>query len=870
MGRPATGRSTTPRASGRGAIPVSIPAGPRPVTDARRRPRHHGRAMGTMTGTVRWSRMRRHPHAGAFCLFALVIGGVYWPVLDGTRSLITNGPVTRPLFVIDSLGGGAISAPLTHLAAASWSHLRLPVVDPFQGFGIPLLADQGVPVYPPQVIAHLLFPGNYSIWHVVNLVLLAFGVYLLARAFGQRFFGGMAAGVLAALAGAVPPNINTSVPNPLAVLPFVLVAVRYAVDPASTHRRAATLGIATSVGFLCLSGFQELLPLMAVVIVVYTVALIVHYRTWRVGPLLVVRSAASAAAGVVVGSIGIIPTLSVVAGGTGVNGSGSHLTHSPVYWLSIFTFPTITGGAMNQAPQSLGNNVNAVGTPLLVLVVVLALMLALRPAGAGTRWFVFPSVVLVVLGVLAYADIGHVLQLMDVPMFDRIASNRFLQFGWWVPLCLLLGTVISDVRMLRWKDLLVALVAAGAFDGYVYERFREALVAGHVASDPSVARAPLVAAVVVVLFVAGIVSLRWIGGAVAAPLMAAIVLASCVYDVPTNFAPARDGGALASVKVLGSTEPGGDQLDFFGIRQLPTQQYSVQLWGPLIPNAYRVALSRLFSATQTDGFGPLYVVAPTLGLLTLTRRAVSALRSMGVDLLVLANPLSGVGFTSIRACGHGHAHGSDPLCFLGEEPSRTVTVAGSPAHLYLYRVLGADPLVQPTATPVAVRSTKAAVRQLSAVLSPSARGLPVEAYVTTSASDLRTARDDRGLTRHATTEEVSISLHSDGSGLAVLKEGYEPGMHATVDGRRARVFPVDGGLWVAVHVGAGTSHVVLDYETTADLVELWLAVAGLALLGALWAGLAASGLLRRRSRLQIPSAGDRRCAPVTREEVSHL
>lgn len=797
---------------------------------------------GTVTDRLRATRWVRHPHAGAFCLFSLIIGSTYWPVLDGTRSLVTNGPWLNPVFVLDALGGGPIPAPLTRLVAASWLHLRLPVVDPFQGFGIPLLSNQSVAVYPPQVIAHLIFPGNYSIWLVVNLVGLAFGVYLLCRAFGLGFSGAMAAGLLAALAGVVPPNVNNAAPNTLAVLPFVVVAVRYAVDPVSEHRRVAMLGIATSVALLCLSGFQELLPLMVIVIAVYAVALVLHYGTWRARPRLIAGAVGSALAGAAIGSIGIIPTLSVVNAGTSVNTASEHLTHAPTYWLSTLTLPTITGHAMNGAPEGLGDAVYILGTPLLVLVVVLALLVALRRGGEHTRWYVFPSIAFVVFGVLGYADIGHVLQLMGIPLFDKISSIRYLQFAWWVPLCVLLGAVISNARVLAWKDALIGLVIAGAFDAYFYVRLRQALTASHVASDSNVTHAPLVAAAVLLVFVAAVLSVRWLGWGLASLLMAVVVLVSCIYDLPTNFAPARQDRAVATVKVPDSMGSVGDQLALFGIlrQQLPTQQYSVQLWGPLVPKAYRATLSRLFSKTQTSGLGPFDVATPTLSALTVTPRAVSVLRSLGVDFLVLASPLSGPGFTSIPSCGDGTSKPEGVLCSLGEVPSSTQSVGFSPRDFFVYRVIGADPLVQPTATPVPVASTEVAIRKVSSKLSTSVSGLSTDAYVTTSAAHLRAARGVRGVSRHANTQEVSITAHSSSSGVVVLRESYEPGLRATVDGRATAAMPVDGGLWTAVDVGSGTSDVVLEYTTTADVVEFGFSAAGLALLALLWMALGAS------------------------------
>lgn len=793
--------------------------------------------------------LQRHQHAGAFALFAAVICGIYAPVLDGARSLITNGTWSQPLFVLDPLAGGPATAPLTRLAAASWLHLRLPVMDPFQGFGVPLLPNQGVPVYPPQLLFHLLFPSNYSIWNVVNLVALAFGVYLLARSFGQGFLGAVGAGFLGALAGAAPPNVNMSMLNPLAVLPFLLVAIRYAVDPGYRFRPAGWLGIATTVALLCLSGFQEVLPLMAVVAVVYLAALTVHFGTWRRRPGLVLGTAASAVAGGVVGSIGLFPVFTVLSGGTTLNAPGAYLPHVPLYWLSTLTLPTLTGRALNQAPQDVNNVVFTLGTPFLVLVVVLALAIALRSTGRGTRWYVFPSAALVVYGVLGYADVGRVLQAFDVPLFDAIQSRRFLQFAWWIPLCLLLGAVVSHVRQVRWRDALLALVLAGAFDAYFFERYRQALAAAHVPdATPSILHAPVVAGGAVVVFVLAALAARRFGPAPAGLAMTVVVLATCIYDLPTNFPPASYDAAVSAVRVPGHPPPPRDVLAFFGSRQLPTQQYSFQIYGPIIPTGYRNALTALFSVPEAGGLDPIAGALPTLAQLTLTPRAVSVLRSLGVNLLVVPDALSPSVFPPVPDCGTPlPGPVSHEVCLLGTITNPDPGVAYAPPRDFAYHILGADPLVQRGAKVIAVSSTRAATADFTRGLSGAVAAIPDDAYVTSGRDLPRAARGVRGVWRRSTTQTVTLELHSRSSGMAVLRESYVAGVRATVNGHSVATFPVDGGLWTAVHVGSGSSVVVLDYATTADLVALWVGVAGLAALAAAWFALGARALRRRRT-----------------------
>lgn len=822
---------------------------------------HAGGVSVTRVDVMRWitaarrstERMgRRHPHVSAWFVFAVVISSVYRSVLSGSGSLVTNGPWSRPLFVRDPFGGGPVTAPLTRLSAQAWAHLQLPVIDPFQGFGVPLLANQGVPVYPPQILAHLLLPHDYSIWLVANLVALAFGVYLLARTVGQRWLGGLAAGFLAALAGAASPNVNLSVLDALAVFPFVLVALGHALDPTTRHRRVALLGLSTSVALLCLSGFQELLPLFAVVFIVFAVAFALHHRSVPRRPLVLASAAGSALCGVVIASIGILPALDLVRGGTGLNASTAHLSHVPAFWLSTLALPTLSWHAAAQAPQDLHVSVEVLGTPLLVVVVVLALAIAARARATATRYYVVPCVALVVVGVLAYADVGGILTLMGVPVFDAIYSVRFIGFAWWIPLCLLLGAVVSHASVLRRRDVLVALACAAGFDAVFLLRYRHALLAAGVAASSAVTAAPYVAAGVVALFCAGVLLARAAGPRAGAGVMALVVLASCLYDLPVKLAPSRDASVIATIRAPGVSLGRGTHLGYFGARQLPTDQHSVQIYGPVVPHAYASALTALFSPNDTGGNGPLYGALPTLATLTLTPRTVEKLRFLGVDVLTLARPLREVDFSARPRCSGPQTQSAQVVCSLGHLLSARPGVGFSPNVAYSYRVLGSSPLVVPHPHLVAVASRTAGMDDLAAALDGSPGSLPDTAFVTGLPAGARDALGVQGLARQATTERVTVTVRTESAGTVVLRAAYQDGMHASVDGRPEVALPVDGGLWSAVKVGPGTSRVVLDYLTRADRVELWVGGVGLGLLVALWLSLGAAGLgaawRRRRGR----------------------
>jgi hypothetical protein len=798
--------------------------------------------------TLLYSTMSRHRHSLAFILLSSVICARYFPVLIGDRSLITNGPFHQPFFVGDPLAGGPITFPLERLASISWSHLQLPIIDPFQGYGIPLLANQGVPVYFPQLIVHFLFSGNYSIWIVLNVIAIAFGAYLLASSFGQRFPGAFAVGIAAALVGIVPPNLNMGMLNPFAVLPFVLVAIRYSLDPQTPFRRRGMLGTATSIAMLCLSGFQEVLPFMTFVIMVYAVALVFHLKTFRQRPGIIAWTAFWGFAGAVIGSIGILPTFAAVTHGAGINVSGSYLTHVPGFWLATLTMPSLTEHAMVGSPPDLGQTVWTLGSPIFIVTIVLSLALIVRPAGRAVRWYVCPSVVLVVFGILGYANTFDVLRVFDLPILTYVSSVRFLQFAWWLPWCLLLGAVISNVRHLRWYDATGALVLAGAFDWVFVVKFRDQLVARHL--EPYLTQtvhAVMLAGAIAAAFLVVVLLVGWVTPRTASILMTAIVVMSSLYYLPANFYPASSDSAVNSLDIRGVQPPHDTYLSFVGRAPLPTTYYSVQVFSPVIPKPYKDVMSALFSTSETDGYGPIFEQVPTLGLATLSPRLLQVLGSLGVNQFVIKARLPTSTFGVISHCGSlTPVRSQSAVCLLG--PS--TNLGGPPASSgFAYELPGASPLVEANAHLVPVTTSNVGLTDLLRHLSSASIAFTDYAYVTADHRALRTARQVLGISRTQTLQSVTFALRSRTAGLVVLRASYFQGMRASVNGRSTSALPVDGGLWTAVDIGAGNSDVVLNYESTADRVELGLAVIGLGALALAWLVLAASSMREKRARV---------------------
>jgi uncharacterized membrane protein YfhO len=83
-----------------------------------------------------------------------------------------------------------------------------------------------------------------------------------------------------------------------------------------------------------------------------------------------------------------------------------------------------------------------------------------------------------------------------------------------------------------------------------------------------------------------------------------------------------------------------------------------------------------------------------------------------------------------------------------------------------------------------------------------------------AASDqIRSVKTDQDL--------IGVSVHAGAPGLLVLSEMYYPGWQATVNGKSARIWQVDGNLR-AVAVPAGDTTVALRYRPAAILFGVWL------------------------------------------------
>ena len=93
------------------------------------------------------------------------------------------------------------------------------------------------------------------------------------------------------------------------------------------------------------------------------------------------------------------------------------------------------------------------------------------------------------------------------------------------------------------------------------------------------------------------------------------------------------------------------------------------------------------------------------------------------------------------------------------------------------------------------------------------------------------------------SDQGTVHATTSGAGLLLVRNAYDPGWHATIDGHSTRVYAADGFL-TGVKVPAGTHHVVLTYEDPLVFWGLGLSVAAILLI--LGGGIGYEVLRRRR------------------------
>lgn len=203
------------------------------------------------------------------------------------------------------------SAAWRKLVIESWSHFNVPVWNPYQLGGAPLLQNsQSGALYPPHIVLGMAqvppnWAGTFLAWF--HLFWLGLGIYRLVRKHGGSEIAGAVGAVCAQLSAfAVAWTALASVPATISWIPWVIGGAYAVFDREQTDSAAwgSSLGFAVSVGMLFLAGHLQFAAYGLFAAALVSVGLLISLRNVkRCGPLL---------AGLVLGLLIALPQLEPV------------------------------------------------------------------------------------------------------------------------------------------------------------------------------------------------------------------------------------------------------------------------------------------------------------------------------------------------------------------------------------------------------------------------------------------------------------------------------------------------------------------------------------------------------------------------------
>jgi hypothetical protein len=578
---------------------------------------------------------------------SLILLAVYAPVLLGHASLLTDSSFpSGSVSFGDPAAGGPITFYKELAVANAWAHLHFPWWLPSEGYGVTLAGNQAAPWFFPEIVVHLLFPMNLSIWNVFALIFGAVGVYLLCRHLNISPSGGVASGVVYVLAGPAITNLNLDMINPLMVMPYLLLASLKLLDALKSRRYAITwMSLCTfALSQLFLSGFAEVYPIELATVGLF---LLVRLYELHVG----VRKAIAflgvwlgcVLVGVASSLIAIITLIQPLRSYTLFQYSGSWSTALPKFWLSIMFDPWAFGRGVVASPLMQGYTAWEFGNPVIVGLAIVGALLALRRdvrGEVGTRW-VYLAYALLAYGLFGIVNLFHVLDVLSIPPLNLIASVRFLAFAWWLPLALVVGWTISRIRFASTRVLVlgysVQVVAAVPLLWLVYR-----YVYAPQQSSPLLLSVLRDSAFIGGLFVLGLIVIVLVPRSARAYGALIAIVAATVLVVPKNFWPVRQAPQEAQGIVHIIRHAGLGKVATFssGSLNLPSGLISDGLWNiqafdVFEPKGYTRTVSALFGGGNPLLQGsPIYPGFPAMMSISLSPSAIKKLRIMGVGVLV--------------------------------------------------------------------------------------------------------------------------------------------------------------------------------------------------------------------------------------------
>ena len=150
---------------------------------------------------------------------------------------------------------GWITQGLGHFAAMSLLHGHVPWWNPYEGFGAPLVGEQGSAALFP--LTPLLASANGHLYMVMALEFTAgVSTYFLVRRF-TSFRAGALAAALAFSVNGTYSWLSHVVINPVCFLPLILLGVEHAFDATSNNRKSGWILVSIGLALALYGGFPE-------------------------------------------------------------------------------------------------------------------------------------------------------------------------------------------------------------------------------------------------------------------------------------------------------------------------------------------------------------------------------------------------------------------------------------------------------------------------------------------------------------------------------------------------------------------------------------------------------------------------------------
>ena len=273
---------------------------------------------------------------------------------------------------------------------------RIPFLNEFIFGTVPHLGNHAVGVlYPPRLIALLFGPSlGHGLIVVGHMLMLGLGMVAWARRLGLSSLGGAIAGVVVVLIGSTQTKtVQFEQIQPLAWLPLLLLALHGCVTARRGWREVGVLAIVAT-GTL-LSGHPQLILEVVFVAALFTIGLIVRYRTG------LVRLGVAAGLSVAMALPQLLATLDARSMASPDEGRSFADLSNGMYILQVrkaaqALFGTITGGD----PAAFSGAFEAIGWFGVAGVIVGAIGIVAALKSSSDRWWSLPLAVTIILGLI--------------------------------------------------------------------------------------------------------------------------------------------------------------------------------------------------------------------------------------------------------------------------------------------------------------------------------------------------------------------------------------------------------------------------------------------------------------------------------------